>query len=142
MSTSITASNSAAPFNQVLLTDSNYITSVAFSASVTASSPSINFGDPIPYPALNNSLAYVTSYNMTTGSGSVSVILQGSPDNSTWTALSNIANPLITATGSVVSASTTVTLQQTQPQFLRVVAVPQAGTGVPPTGSVTLTLLF
>lgn len=138
---SITASNASAPFNSLLLTDSNYVVTASFGASATtASSNAVNFQNATPYPTTANVIAYVSYVNTTAATGSVSIVLQESSDNSTFTACANLANPIASSTGSVASGNVSVGLQPGAKQYLRVSAITPAGT--PATGAVTLSILF
>ncbi len=138
---SITASNASAPFNSLLLKDQNYIVSTSFGATAaTASTTGVDFQVASPYPTTANVLALVQVANTSTSSGSVTVVLQESSDNSTWTPVANLVNPILTSTGSVATDSVTVGLQPSQKQYLRASAI--SSVGAVPTGSVTLSILM
>jgi len=118
MATSITASNSSAPFNSLLLTDANYVTS----ASYTSANSSVNFNDAYPYPTVQNTLLYVWSAPT---AGGLSVYVQESSDNSTWSNVSAFNQPVISA-----SSATSVQLNYGTPtakQYLRISASQTAG---------------
>jgi hypothetical protein len=138
---SSTGSNSAAPFNSLLLTDANYITTASFGASATtASSNPLNFQVATPYPTTANVIAYVNWTNTSASSGSIYLVLQESADTVTWTPCANLANPIVSTLGSVSAGNVSVGLQPSQKQYLRVSAIANAGAAA--TGSVTLSALM
>jgi len=139
---SITASNSSAPYNSLLLTDSNYtVSSSSYAATAaTASTPSVNFQVVTPYPTIANTLWYVSCTNSTTTTGSVQLVLQEASDNATWTACAGLANPILTSSGSVATSSITVGPQPEAKQYLRLSAISTVGTV--PTGSFSLSILM
>lgn len=140
MANSITASTST-PYNSLLLTDQNYIVTASYGATATtASTSAVNFQTATPYPTTANVLVFVSASNSTTSTGSVSIVLQESSDNSTWTPAANIANPLFSSSGSVSGQTATVGLQPGAKQYLRLAAISTVGTV--PTGSFSLTVLM
>ena len=137
MATSITASNSSAPFNGYLLTDSNYTVTQSWT-SVGGVSPSMNFKVASPWPSIIQTELYVYSTAITGTSVSSSYItIQGAPDNATWTNLATIASPVVTVTAGAAT-SAYVSLPPGTPQYIRV----SGSSANAPTGSFGATLLF
>ena len=139
MATSITASNSAAPFNSLLLTDSNYIVTAALNAT-NAVTPSVNFNVANPYPTIASTLIYITATDTQTNASGSAIYLQESADNSTWTNAANFAAPIGKVSGSTTFTPVTVNYgTNNSKQYLRLSASNTTGN---PTGSVTLTVLM
>ena len=128
MSQSITASVINAPFNGLLDSDINFQVSSAYQTNGVT--PSVNFLVTQPWPVTSNGIVYVYSNALTgTNSSSSYLTLQDSPDNSTWTAVANLANPILTATSSS-AVSGNISLQYGGQQYLRLSSSNQAG-GLP-----------
>jgi len=136
MATSITASNSNAPFNSLLLTDANFAVSASFAATSTVS-PSVNFQVANPYPTTANTIVYVYTTATTAPTGS-RITLQESADNSTWSNVAIFADPILS--GSATVTSTQVVLGPNAKQYLRVSA--SQYTGGTPNGVFGLTVLM
>ena len=139
MSNSITASNSAAPFNSLLLTDANYVVTASWNGSVVT--PAVNFNVANPYPTIANTLIYISATADTqTAASASSVYLQESANNSTWANVAVFAAPLLAITGSA-AAPTAVTVNygtNNSKQYLRL----SGSASGAPTGSFTLTVLM
>jgi hypothetical protein len=142
MSQSITQSIVNAPFNGLILTDATFDVSASYGVNgVTASTPSVNFLVPMPWPVNSHGVVNVYANSPTTAtSSSISLTLQESADNVTWQPCVNLANPILTATGSVSQVSGNVVLQYGGLQFLRLSAVSPAGAY--PTGSFGFNVYF
>lgn len=123
MANSITASNSAAPFNSLLLTDANYQVSASYAATSTVS-PSVNFQVANPYPTTANVIVYVYTTAQAAATGS-QLTLQESVDNVNWNNIANLANPILS--GSATNTSVNVGLQPNAKQYLRVSASNYSG---------------
>ena len=123
MANSITASNSNAPFNSLLLTDANYMVSASYAATSTVS-PSVNFNVANPYPTTANVIVYVYTTAQAAGTGS-QIVLQESADNSAWNNIAIFANPVLSGSASTTNAS--VILGPNAKQYLRASASNYSG---------------
>jgi hypothetical protein len=136
MANSITASNAAAPFNSLLLSDANYAVSASYAATSTVS-PSVNFQVASPYPTTANTIVYIYTTAQAAGTGS-QITVQESADNSTWSNIAIFANPILS--GSATTTNTSIILGPNAKQYLRVSASQySAGT---PAGVFGLTVLM
>lgn len=142
MATSITASNSSSPFNGFLLTDANFTVSQSWSTtSAGGTTPSFNFKVAAPWPTISQTELYIYSTAPTGTSTSASALtLQDSADGTTWANVAPFAAPLLTVYGNT-AISTTVTLQPTARQYLRLSGSNLSASSAP-VGTFGMTLLF
>ena len=140
MSTSITASTNC-PYNGLLLQDALYTVTASYAATATtASTGVVDFKVATPWPTTSELIVWVGVADTTASTGSTTIVLQDSANNSVWTPVANLANPILTSTGSIASQGVYVGLQPGGQRYLRASAITSVGTVS--TGSVTLAVLF